>query len=60
MHKKPERIALKTSIFGLRSTKSIDVAGIFDNPLTCFAKKLSNQEKTLLGGGIQNSIFFHP
>jgi hypothetical protein len=51
MHKKPERIALKTSIFGLRSTKLIDVAGFFDNPLTCFAKKLSNQEKTLLGGG---------
>jgi len=32
----------------------------FDKGLTDFAKILSIQEKTLLGGGIQFSIFLYP
>jgi hypothetical protein len=38
-------------VFGSTKAKHIDSAVIFDNALTCLAKKLSNQEKTLLGGG---------
>jgi hypothetical protein len=60
MHKKPGRIAEKILIFRSRTAKSIDIAAFFDKHLTCFAKKLSNQEKTLLGGGVQIAIFFYP
>ncbi len=51
MHAKPEWFAEKILVFGSTKAKHIDSAVIFDNALTCLAKKLSNQEKTLLGGG---------
>jgi hypothetical protein len=60
MPKKPGRIAEKILIFRSRTAKSIEIVAFFDNPLTCVAKKLSNQEKTLLGGGMQIPAFFFP
>jgi hypothetical protein len=51
MNEKVSQISGKITVLSSTNAKLTNNAADFDKALTGFAKKLSKQEKTLLGGG---------